>query len=85
MKIGNLLSTACAVLVISILFFVRAADVRAADRAPAPDLPIPEAADRLSDVAIPDSKLARDAAQYIRDSEGDFLLSIQHGSITGLP
>ncbi|WP_244807515.1 HD domain-containing protein [Caballeronia zhejiangensis] len=73
MKIGNLLSTACAVLVISILFFVRAADVRAADRAPAPDLPIPEAADRLSDVAIPDSKLARDAAQYIRDSEGDFL------------
>ncbi|WP_238294808.1 HD domain-containing protein [Caballeronia novacaledonica] len=78
MKIGSFVSTACAVLLISILFIVRSADVRAADRAPTPDLPIPEAADRLSDVAIPDSKLARDAARYIRDSEGDFLF--QHST-----
>ncbi|WP_286799162.1 HD domain-containing protein [Pandoraea sp. 64-18] len=73
MKIARVVSTACAVLLILVLGFVQASNVCAAGRAPAPDRQSAETADRTPNIAIPDSKLARDAAQYIRDSEGAFL------------
>jgi len=73
MKIARVVSTACAVLLILVLGFVQASNVCAAGRAPAPDRRSAETADRTPNIAIPDSKLARDAAQYIRDSEGAFL------------
>jgi hypothetical protein len=58
--------------------------VRAADLASASGLQVAETANRISDVVIPDSELARDAAQFIRDSEGDSSSSIQRASTTGL-
>ncbi|QYY34068.1 HD domain-containing protein (plasmid) [Cupriavidus pinatubonensis] len=73
MKIARLVSSACAVLLILVLGFIQASNVRAAGRALAPDLQSSETADRTPNIAIPDSKLTRDAAQYIRDSEGEFL------------
>jgi hypothetical protein len=66
------------VLLIFIISCVRAPTVRAADRAPAPNHQIAEMTTRIADVAIPDSKVARDAALYIRDAEGDFLF--QHAT-----
>ncbi|OZI21400.1 phosphohydrolase [Bordetella genomosp. 9] len=73
MKIARAMGSACAVLLILVLGFIQASDVRAADRALAPDHQRSETADRTPAMAIPDSALARDAAQYIRDSEGKFL------------
>ncbi len=78
MKFGSVLRTACALLLVFSLFSVRAPSVRAADLAFAAGLQVAETANRISDVVIPDSELARDATQFIRDSEGDFLF--QHSA-----
>jgi hypothetical protein len=40
---------------------------------PNADKTVSSAIDEVSGVRVPDSKLARDAAQIIRDSEGDLL------------
>ena len=73
MKIARFVSMACAVLLILVLGFVQTSNLRAAGRAPAPDHQSSDTADRTPNIAIPDSNLARDAARYIRDSEGEFL------------
>ena len=45
---------------------------------------VPNAVDEVSGIRVPDSKMARDAAQVIRDTEGD-LLSTRCAFIIGLP
>jgi hypothetical protein len=41
--------------------------------------------DELSNLGIPDSKLARDVTQFIRDTERDLLFRILHASFVGEP
>jgi len=78
MKIGSFTSKARTLGLTMLLASVGALSVCAADRASTPGDRIAELADSGFEVTIPDSKLARDAAQTIRDSEGDFLF--QHST-----
>lgn len=85
MKIARFMSMASAVLLIFVMGFIQASNVCAADRAPAPHQQSSDTADRTPHIAIPDSKLARDAARYIRHSEGSSFSSIRRGFIVGQP
>jgi len=78
MKMGSFMSTARTVLFALMLVCFGTLNARAADRAPAPNDQRSQRADRTFEVTIPDSRLARDAAETIRDSEGDFLF--QHST-----
>jgi HD superfamily phosphodiesterase len=73
MKIRTCITAACAVLALAVAGTVLAPEGRAETLAPKIDRTVPGAADEVSGISIPDSKLARDAARLIRDTEGDFL------------
>jgi hypothetical protein len=73
MRVRTVLTAACAAFV-----FVGAAPVpvpagQAETAAPKSDKAAPSATDAVSGIRIPDSKLARDAAKFVRDTEGEFL------------
>jgi hypothetical protein len=78
MKIRTIVTAACAVLVFVAAGTVLAPDAQAETLAPKSDQPMPNTIDEVSGIRIPDSKLARDAAQLIRENEGDFLF--QHST-----
>ncbi|WP_407935151.1 HD domain-containing protein [Cupriavidus plantarum] len=69
----NSLGAGVRAILLSILFMAGAPGVTAADKASAHGILVTDALDRKVGVEIPNSQMARDAAQLIRDSEGDFL------------
>lgn len=73
MNVSSLGAIVRAILFLLILVVVGAPGVRAADNASAPSMLVGSALDRKVGVEVPYSQMARDAAQFIRDSEGDFL------------
>lgn len=78
MKVATIVTAACAALAFVVAGSVFAPHVQAETPMPKFDQTIPNAAEEVSGIRIPDSKLARDATQFIRDSEGDFLF--QHST-----
>jgi hypothetical protein len=78
MKIRTIFTASCAALAITIAGTVLAPDSQAETLAPQSDQPVPDTNEEVSGVRIPDSKLVRDAAKLIRDTEGDFLF--QHST-----
>lgn len=75
MKVRTILIAACAALAFVVTGTVLARDGQAETLGPKA---MPNAGKEVSGIRIPDSKLARDAAQFIRDTEGDFLF--QHSA-----
>jgi hypothetical protein len=76
MKIRTSVTAACAALAALAIVAggtVLAPDGQAGTLTPKSDQTIPNAGNKVAGVSIPDDKLARDAAQFIRDTEGDFL------------
>jgi len=78
MKFPTIVTAACAALACLVVGSVLAPDVHAQTPAPKFDQTISSAGEEVSGIRIPDGELARDAAQLIRDSEGDFLF--QHST-----
>jgi HD superfamily phosphodiesterase len=78
MKVCTILTTACATLVFVVAGAVLAPDGQAETVTPKSGQVIPRAGNAVSGISIPDSKLARDAAQLIRETEGDLLF--QHST-----
>ncbi|AXF05492.1 HD domain-containing protein [Paraburkholderia hospita] len=78
MKFGTVMTVTFAALAIVFAGTVLAPDCYADTSTPKLDQTFANAGDETADIRIPDSKLARDAAQLIRDSEGDFLF--QHST-----
>lgn len=78
MKLATIITAACAALAIVVATTVPAQDSHAAMPAPAIAPSVLNAGDEVPGISIPDSALAHDAAQLIRDSEGDFLF--QHST-----
>ena len=78
MKFATIVTAACAALACRVVGIVLAPDVARANASAKFDQTMSSAGDEVSGIKIPDSKLARDAAQFIRDSEGDFLF--QHST-----
>lgn len=73
------LSAAFAILLLLTLYFtICSPNVRAADRPNNSVKAVAESPRKIANVAIPDSKLAREAAQYVRDAEGELLF--QHST-----
>jgi HD superfamily phosphodiesterase len=73
MRIHTVFAAACGAVAIVIAGAVPAPVVHAETLTPKSAQSIPSAGDDVSGIRVPDSKLARDAAQFIRDNEGDFL------------
>lgn len=73
MKIGTIVTTACAALAIAVAGPAAARDGQGETRTVQSERAITKVGDDVAGIQIPDSKLARDAAQLIRASEGDFL------------
>lgn len=69
----RMLVVLCATLCCVAAVPVQAMDTAVQRAAPSPGGAVPKAASEVSGVRIPDSKLARDAAQMVHDAEGDFL------------
>jgi HD superfamily phosphodiesterase len=78
MKVATILTAACAVLAVVVAGTVLAPDSRADTPALELSQTMMSGGDEAAGIKIPDSKLARDAAQLIRDSEGDLLF--QHST-----
>jgi HD superfamily phosphodiesterase len=78
MKLRTFITAACAGLAFVVDGTGFAPDGQAEMLTPKVDQTIPNAGDELAGIAIPQSKLARDAAQFVRDTEGDFLF--QHST-----
>jgi hypothetical protein len=78
MKIRTIFTAACAALAFVVAGTVSASDGQAETLTPKSDQPMLNTIDEVSEIRITDSKLARDAAQLIRDTEGDFLF--QHST-----
>jgi HD domain len=78
MKVRTILATACAILAFLVVGTVLAPDARAETPTRKSDQTISNGDDEVSGVRIPNSKLGRDTAQFIRDTEGDFLF--QHST-----
>jgi HD superfamily phosphodiesterase len=78
MKLATIITAACAALAIAVATTVPARNSYAATPAPAIAASVLNAGDEVPGISIPDSPLAHDAAQLIRDSEGDFLF--QHST-----
>jgi hypothetical protein len=83
MKIRAILTAACTALSLVVTGAVLAPDGQAETLTPQSDHAIPNAGNAVSGISIPDSKLARDAAQRIRDTICCF--STLRASIIGLP
>ncbi|CAD6537376.1 hypothetical protein LMG28727_03448 [Paraburkholderia kirstenboschensis] len=77
MKAGSIVAAVCAALALAFGGIILAPDAHAQTQ-PTFNQPTANAGDEVPGVKVPDSKLARDAAQIIRDSEGDFLF--QHST-----
>jgi HD superfamily phosphodiesterase len=73
MKIRTLITAAGAALAFVAAGTVLAPASQAQTLAPKLDQPVPNVGDDISGIRIPDSKLARDAAQFVRDTEGELL------------
>jgi HD superfamily phosphodiesterase len=78
MKVHTILTAAFAAFACVAGAAIPAGDSQAGTLAAQVDPSTPSAAEDISGISIPDSKLARDAAQLIRDTEGDFLF--QHST-----
>lgn len=78
MRIRTIFTATCAALAIAVAAVVSTPDGQAETPAPQFGQPVPDANDGISGIRIPDSQLARDAAKFIRDAEGDFLF--QHST-----
>jgi hypothetical protein len=78
MMIRTIFTAACAALALVVAGTVWAPDGQAETLAPQSDQSVPNALDEVTGIRILDSKLARDAAQLIRDTEGDLLF--QHST-----
>ena len=78
MKIRTIFTAACAALALVVAGTVWAPDGQAETLAPQSDQSVPNALDEVTGIRIPDSKLARDAAQLIRDTDGELLF--QHST-----
>ena len=66
-------SLTCAVLALVVAGSALAPNVQAETVTPKVAEAVPNAVDEVSGIRVPDSKMARDAAQVIRDTEGDLL------------
>ncbi len=77
MKAGSIVAAVCAALALAVGGIILAPDAHAQTQ-PTFNQPMPNAGDEVPGVKVPDSKLAHDAARFIRDSEGDFLF--QHST-----
>lgn len=77
MKSRSTVAAICAAVALAVGGIVPALDAHAQAR-PTFNQSTANAGDEVPGVKIPDSKLARDAAQLIRESEGDFLF--QHST-----
>jgi hypothetical protein len=78
MKVGTIITAACAVLAFVLPGTVLASDGHAETLTPKSAQTVPSVGEEVSGIRIPDSKLARDAAQLIRDREGELLF--QHST-----
>jgi hypothetical protein len=78
MKTGTLIATTCAAIAISAAGAALAQGNHAHAHAATSDQTIPNIGDEVAGIAIPDSKLARDAAQLVREREGELLF--QHST-----
>jgi HD superfamily phosphodiesterase len=77
MKAGSIVAAVCAALALAVGGIILAPDAHAQTQ-PTFNQPMPNAGDEVPGAKVPDSKLTRDAARFIRDSEGDFLF--QHST-----
>jgi HD superfamily phosphodiesterase len=78
MKVGTIIITAYGALAVMFAGTVSAAGTQNDTLKPAFDQTISNAGDEISGIRIPDTKLARDAAQFIRQPEGELLF--QHST-----
>jgi hypothetical protein len=73
MKVRTIFTAVCAALTFVVAGTVLAPDGQADTLTPKIDQTVSNTVGEVAGIRIPDSKLARDAAQFIRDAEGDFL------------
>jgi hypothetical protein len=78
MNVRLILTAACTSLALLVAGTVRAADVQAKTVMPQSGQAIPSTGNAVSGISIPNSKMARAAAQLIRDTEGELLF--QHST-----
>jgi hypothetical protein len=78
MKVRIILTGVCAALALVVAGTVLAPEGQAETLKPKSDQAMPYVGNAVSGVKIPDTQLARDAAQLIRDTEGDLLF--QHST-----